>query len=160
MLMTQHRIRVHQTYLAQHQNYRPLQLNFSVGLKNNNLKSNHGKSYILLNNKKPEIVSVVSIDGIHVAASSNKKLVGVKVDSELKFENHITKFCLIISKNLTLSVVYQTSCQQKCRSLLKTFIESPCYSCSLTWMLQSWTLNDKINQIRGRALAAVYYDYK
>ena len=41
--------------------------------------------------KKPEIVSV---DGISLAASSHEKLLGVTIDSELKFENHITELCL------------------------------------------------------------------
>ena len=66
--------------------YRPLQLNFYVGFENNHLKANPGKSYILLSTNKPEIVS---IDGIPLAASSDRKLLGVTTDSELKFENHI-----------------------------------------------------------------------
>ena len=44
------------------------------GFKNNNLKANPGKSHIVFNNKKSEIVS---IDGKPVAASSNEKLLGV-----------------------------------------------------------------------------------
>ena len=63
--------------------------------KNNHLKANPGKSQILLNSKKPEIVSV---DGIPLAASSYEKLLGVITDSELKFENHITKLCLKVNK--------------------------------------------------------------
>ena len=56
--------------------------------KNNHLKPNPGKSHIFLSSKKPEIVSV---DGISLAASSHEKLLGVIIDSELKFENHITE---------------------------------------------------------------------
>ena len=56
--------------------------------KNNHLKANPGKYHILLSSKKPEIVSV---DGISLAASSYEKLLGVIIDSELKFENHITE---------------------------------------------------------------------
>ena len=76
--------------------------------KNNHLKANPGKSHILLNSKKPEIVSV---DGIPLAASSYEKLLGVIIDSELKFENHIIKLCLKVSnKKKTLSAIYQVSC--------------------------------------------------
>ena len=75
--------------------------------KNNHLKANSEKSHILLSSKKPEIVSV---DGISLAASSHEKLLGVIIDSELKFENHITELCLKVSKKLTLSAVYQVSC--------------------------------------------------
>ena len=63
--------------------------------KNNHLKANPGKSHILLSSKKPEIVSV---DGISIAASPHEKLLGVTIDSELKFENHITEICLKVSK--------------------------------------------------------------
>ena len=46
--------------------------------KNNHLKANPGKSHILLNTNKLEIVS---IDGIPLAASFHKKLLGVTIDS-------------------------------------------------------------------------------
>ena len=46
--------------------------------KNDHLKANPGKSHILLSTNKLEIVS---IDGIPLAASSHKKLLGVTIDS-------------------------------------------------------------------------------
>ena len=75
--------------------------------KNSHLKANPGKYHILLSSKKPEIVS---FDGIPLAASSHEKLLGVIIDSELKFENYITKLCLKVSKKLALSAEYQVSC--------------------------------------------------
>ena len=63
----------------------------SSWFKNNRLKVNPEKSHILLSMKKHEIVSTY---GIPLAASSNEKLLGVTIDSELKFDNHITEFCL------------------------------------------------------------------
>ena len=56
--------------------------------KNNYLKANPGKSHIILTFKKPEIVSV---DGISLAARFPQKWLGVIIDSELKFEDHITE---------------------------------------------------------------------
>ena len=50
---------------------------------------------ILLSTNKLEIVS---IDGIPLAASSHEKLLGVTIDSELKFENHIKELCLKVGK--------------------------------------------------------------
>ena len=69
----------------------------SLWFKNNHLKVNPGKYQILLSCKKPEIVSV---DDISITASSHKKLIGVIIDSELKFENHITEICLNVSKKI------------------------------------------------------------
>ena len=47
-----------------------------------------------------------SIDGIPPAASSHEKLFGVKMDSELKFEDHITGLCLKISKKKKKKILF------------------------------------------------------
>ena len=65
--------------------------------KNNHLKANPGKSHILPSTNKLEIVS---IDGIPLAAISHEKLLGVTIDSELKFANHIKEFCLKVGKKI------------------------------------------------------------
>ena len=125
--------------------------------KNNHLKANPGKSHILLSSKKPEIVSV---DGISIAASSHEKLLGVIIDSELKFENHITEICLKVSKKINaLCRISSFMSLEKRRTLMKAFIESQFNYCSLIWMLHSITLNNKINHIHERALRTVYSDY-
>ena len=48
---------------------------------------------------------------------------------------------------------------EKCRTLMKAFIESQFNYCPLIWMLYSRTLNNKINHIHERALRTVYSDY-
>ena len=63
--------------------------------KINHLKANPGKFHILLRTNKLEIIS---IDGIPLAASSHEKLLGVTIDSESKFENHIKELCLKVGK--------------------------------------------------------------
>ena len=125
--------------------------------KNNHLKANPGKSHILLSSKKPEIVSV---DSISIAASCHKKLVGVIIDSELKFENHTTVTCLKVSKKINaLCRISSFMSLEKRRTLMKAFIESQFNCCPLTWMFHSRTLNNKINGIHERALRTVYSDY-
>ena len=75
--------------------------------KNNHLKPNPGKSHILLSSKKPEIVSV---DWSLLVASSYEKLLGVTIDSELKFEMTLQSYVSKLAKNLTLSAVDQVPC--------------------------------------------------
>ena len=48
---------------------------------------------------------------------------------------------------------------EKCRTLMKAFIESQFNYCPLIWMLHSRALNNKINRIHERALRTVYSDY-
>ena len=125
--------------------------------KNNHLKANPGKSQILLSSKKPEIDSV---DGISIAASSHEKLLGVIIDSELKFENHITEICLKVSKKINaLCRISSFMSLEKRRTLMKAFIESQFNYCPLIWMFHSRTLNNKINRIHERVLRTVYSDY-
>ena len=65
--------------------------------KSNQLKANPGKSLILLSTNNLEIVSIY---GNPLAASSDEKLLGVTIDSELKFGNHIKELCLKVSKKI------------------------------------------------------------
>ena len=48
---------------------------------------------------------------------------------------------------------------EKCRTLMKAFIESQFNYCPLIWMLHSRALNNKINRIHERASKIVYFDY-
>ena len=126
-------------------------------LKNNHLKANPGKSHILLSSKKPETVSV---DGISLDASSHEKLLGFVIDSGLKFENHITKLCLKVSKNINaLCRISGFMSLEKRRTLMKAFIESQFNYCSLIWMLHSRTLNNKINHIHETVLETLYSSF-
>ena len=121
------------------------------------LKANPGKSHILLGTNKLEIVS---IDGIPLAASSHEKLLGVTIDSELKFENHIKELCLKVDKkNKVLCHMSSSMSLEKRRTLMKAFIEWQFNYCPLIWNLRSRTLNNKINHIHERALRTVYSDY-
>ena len=125
--------------------------------KNNHLKANPGKSHILLSSKKPGIVSV---DGISIAASSHVKLLGVIIDSELKFENHITEICRKASKKINaVCRISSFMSLEKHRTVMKAFIEPQFNYCPLIWMLHSKPLNNKINRIHARALRTVYSDY-
>ena len=125
--------------------------------KNNHFKVNPGKSHILLSTKKPEIIS---IDEIPLAASSHEILLGVTIDSDLKFEYHITELCLKVSKKLNaLCRISNSMSLEKRRTLMKTFIESQFSYCPLIWMFHSRALNNKINRIYERGLRTVYSDY-
>ena len=50
--------------------------------KNKHFKGNTGNFHNLLSTKKPDIVS---INSMHLTASSHKKLLGVRVNLEVKF---------------------------------------------------------------------------
>ena len=51
------------------------------------MKANAGKSHILLSNKK---IEKVTINDVVLISSVEEKLIGITLDSELKFEKQIT----------------------------------------------------------------------
>ena len=51
------------------------------------MKVGPGKSHILLSNKKTE---KVTINAVALTSSVDEKLLGITLNSELKFEKHIT----------------------------------------------------------------------
>ena len=86
-------------------------------------------------------------------------LLGVSIDSELNFENHISNICSQVSKKLNALVrIARYITLEKCRMLFKAFIESQFNYCPLISMLYSRTMNNKINCLHERSLRIVYSD--
>ena len=56
----------------------------------NHMKADHGKSHIFLFKKKTE---KMTIDNVVKTSCVEEKLLGITLDSELKFEKHSTDIC-------------------------------------------------------------------
>ena len=83
------------------------------------------------------------------------------MDSELKFEEHISKICNIVKKKLNvLHRIGSHMSLDKRKMLLRAFIESQFSYCTLIWMFHSRTCNNKINRLHEKALRTVYGDFK
>ena len=126
--------------------------------ENNHMKANPGKSHFLLSNKKTE---KVKINDVVLTSSVEEKLLGITLDSELKFEKHITDICNNASQKIhVLSRITSYMSLNKRRLLMKTFAESQSNYCPLIWMFHSRRLNNKINNVHEKALSIVYSDYR
>ena len=122
------------------------------------MKANPGKSHILLSNKKTE---KVKINDVVLTSSVEEKLLGITLDSELKFKKHITDICNKASQKIhVLSRITSYMSLKRRRVLMKTFVESQFNYCPLIWMFHSRRLNNKINNVHEKALRIVYSDYK
>ena len=85
---------------------------------------------------------------------------GITIDSDLKFDKHISDLCdKVIKKNKCIMPSYRLYVFKKRRIVMNTFVESQFNYCSLIWILHSRTLNNKINRLHKRALRIVYSDY-
>ena len=88
------------------------------------------------------------------------KLLGVKLDSKLKFTEHVSTICNKAGRKLTvLNRLGKYISMEKRRILYKTFIESQFNYSPLIWMFCSRKLNTKINKLQERSLRLVYNDY-
>ena len=87
------------------------------------------------------------------------KLLGITIDNELKFNEHVSNLCKKASQKLhALARVAQYIDSPKLRILLKAFIESHFNYCPLVWMFHNRTMNNRINRIQERALKIAYKD--
>ena len=122
------------------------------------MKANLRKFHILVSNKKTE---KVKINDVVLTSSVQEKLLGITLDSEFKFEKHITDISNKASQKIHV-LPRITSCMSvnKRRLLMKTLVESQFNYCPLIWMFHSRHLNNKINNVHEKALRIVYSDCK
>ena len=114
------------------------------------------------------------IENFSIKNSTEEKLLGVKFDSNLSFENHVTSLCKKASqklhalarishymdlnkrRNLMNARISHYMDLNKRSNLMKAFITCQFSYCPLIWMFHSRSLNNKINRIHERALRLVY----
>ena len=95
------------------------------------------------------------IGDFDVRNSREEKLLGVKIDSKLSFENHVSSLCKKASQKLhALARVVNFMDLAKRKSLMKAFITSQFNYCPLIWMFHSRQLNNRIKRYRGKSFKA------
>ena len=122
----------------------------------NYFKMNADKCKLLITNH--EDISI-SVDGYDIKAKKSVKLLGVKIDNKLDFNEHVSNICKKVSLKIhVLAKISHFMSTDKLRMLMKAFIESQFGYCPLIWMFHSRKLNNKINKLHERALRLVYKD--
>ena len=92
-----------------------------------------------------------------MAGQRNVKLLGIKIDNKLDFNDHVSMIYKKASHKLhALARISPFMNKNKLRVLMKAFIESQFGYCPLIWMFHSRKLNNKINRLHERALRLVY----
>ena len=126
-------------------------------IENNGLKSNPEKFNLILSEKNAK--DKIQLADVDIYSSETVKLLGMKIDSKLTFNDHVTDLCKKASSKLhALARIsnYMTLKQRKI--IMNTFITSHFGYCSLVWMFHSRSLNNRINKIHEKALRLVYND--
>ena len=128
--------------------------------KINEMKSNNDKCHLIVpvkKNRSYSSKSFIYLGNEFLENEPSVKLLGVKIDENLNFEEHVTN--LLKKGNQKLHALMRISKfldEDKLKVIMKTFIESQFNYCPLIWMCHSRILNNKINRLHERALRAVY----
>ena len=118
------------------------------------MKSNDDKCHLIVCNH--DNVSV-TLGNETIEESNSVELLGIKIDTNLNFNEHVTDLCKKGNQKLhALARISKYLNEDKLKILMKTFIQSQFNYCPLVWMFHNRTLNNKINKLHERALRIVY----
>ena len=122
----------------------------------NEMKPNADKCHLIICNKSE---CSVSLENNIIESEKTVELLGITLDNNLKFSNHVTKLCTRANQKLhALARISKFMTEDKLRILMKAFVISQFNYCPLVWMFCNRTLNNKINRLHERALRLVYKD--
>ena len=124
---------------------------------NNYLKANPDKCHLLVNTTGNIRISVRNET---ISNSSNQKLLGIRFNSNFRFDDHVASLSKKASQKLNaLTRVAQYMNLARRRSIMKAFICFQFGYCPLVWILHSRKINNRANSLHERALRVVYRDY-
>ena len=104
-------------------------------VQRNHMKANTDKSHFLVTE---DTDVTVKVGEFNVKNNRKENLLGIKIDSNLSFENHVYSLCKKTSQKLhALTRVVCFMDLAKRMSLMKAFITSQFNYCPLIWMLHS-----------------------
>ena len=122
----------------------------------NQMKANISKCHLLVN-KKDKVI--INLGRTEIKGSEYEKLLGIKVDTKLSFNEHLYD---IINKAsfkvnaLSRIVPYRSLCKKKIR--MNSFFNSQFSYCPLIWMFHSRIMNNKTNRLHERCMRLIHED--
>ena len=142
-------------------------VNLKIDLKNvlywfqvNSLKANPGQFQFMIPGDKNNTF-VLNIHNNEIKNSSEVELLGVTIDSQLKFKKHINSLCRKASYKLhALRRIRNFLTVEKAKMLANAFINSQLNYAPLVWMFAGKTSINKICKIHHRTLQVIHNDYQ
>ena len=125
----------------------------------NGVQSNPTKFQSISLGKTPKCN--VTIDNVSIESVPFIKLLGVTIDSNLKFNSHISSICQKAGRNLNaLKRVAKTLPSSVTLMLYKTYISCHFNFCPLVWHFCGESNTQKLERIQNRALRFVFDDHE
>ena len=124
----------------------------------NFMKPNGKKCHLLISGYKYEHLWI-NIGGDKIWESAEETLLGINLDRNFYFDNHISILCRRANKKLTaLARLSNILNFHKMKTLISSFFNSQFSYCPLIWMCCSRSSNRKINKLQERSLRLLYKD--
>jgi len=99
----------------------------------------------------------LEIGDIMLKNQNNVKLLGVTIDSKLKFDKHIDTLCKSANQKLCALIrIRKYLSIEQVKTLAYSYIFSNFQYCNLVWMFCNKTENSKINEIQKRTLRCIF----
>ena len=119
----------------------------------NQMKANISKCHLLVNKKDEVVINLAETESKN---SEYEKLLGIKIDTKLNFNEHLNN---IISKASHKVNAFSRVARYMSLSKKKILIFNSQFSyCPLIWMFHSRIMNNKINRLHERCMPLIYED--
>ena len=100
---------------------------------------------------------VLNFNNLIIKSSKEVQILGIKIDKNLNFSNHIKSICRKAGQKLSTLVRISSSLNMKQKKLLyKLMIKLQFNYCPLVWMFGSRQSNNLINKINERSMKISY----
>ena len=125
--------------------------------KTNQIVANPSKFQVMLLGLKTDDNIVLDIGNVSTDVVSSVKLLGITIDSRLKFDQHVAKLCQIANNALSRDSNYLS--EKQSLLLYNSFIMSQSNYCPLIWMFCGKVANNDLNHTHKRALRILFNYY-
>ena len=122
---------------------------------------NPEKSHYMCLGKNLDDNEVLNFNNLIIESSKEVEILGIKIDKNLNFNNHIKSICRKAGQKLSALLRISSNLNMKQEKLLyKSTIKSQFNYCPLVWMFCSRQSNNLINKIHEPSLRISYKDRK
>ena len=128
--------------------------------KTNQMVANPSKFQVMLLGLKTDDSIVLDIGSVSIDVVSSVELLGITIDSKLKFDHHVAKLCQKANNKISaFSRISHYLNEKQSRLLYNSFIMSQFNYCPLIWMFCGKVANNDLNRTHKRALRILLNDH-
>ena len=131
--------------------------------KNNLMKANIDKFQMMIlhpNIRNNDADITIQVDGVTIKSQNTAKLLGITIDRELKFDNHVKTLCNKANAKVQILKRLSRFLSPDCRlSVVRSFVISQFLYCSILFLFCRKFYVNRMDKIVHRALRVVYNDY-